>query len=117
MNTVKWDELHNTITKAEWNLLRHDYGRKCFSWDDVDIFKDDPDFEDEVVRVPSYLADRLGTFKVPEGQSPMDSLPNEFSDSIFIAELVDGRKFLVNTEGFDYCRYIAKLEIYPRTRS
>lgn len=106
MIMLKWDDLHRTLTKTEWNLLRHEYGRKCYSWDDLE--------DDEVVRIPSYLAELLGTFEVPEGQSPMETLPNEFSDSIFIAELIDGRKFLVNTEGFDYCRYIAKLETYNR---
>lgn len=40
--------------------------------------------------------------------SPMDDLPWD-RDRFFIAERPDGSRFLVNTEGYNYSRYIARI--------
>lgn len=88
---------------AEWrDKIRHDYGRKCTEWHQTT----------DTVTIPSALAQMLGCYIIPHGSGPLDDLPPEFAQGIFIAfNMPTGELFLVNTEGYDYCRYIARLVI------
>jgi hypothetical protein len=44
----------------------------------------------------------------PAGEYPLDDFAGE-RPRYFIARLLDGRRFLVNTEGYNYARYIVAL--------
>ena len=95
---MKWDHI-KLLQEQYANLVRHDYGRKCTEWHQA---------EDEVT-IPTALADLLGCYVIPPGNGPMDDLHPDFAGGIFTAILIEtGELFLVNTEGYDYCRYIAR---------
>lgn len=96
MEQGNWDSLQNTLTYQEFGLIRHNCGRRVGSWDDVD----------ESIELSSALVKKLPVLHTDK--EPMDNLPPEFSNSIFIA-ILNGDQFLVNTEGYNYCRYIARL--------
>ena len=96
-----WADCMAALTYEESNLVRHGFCRKPDNWTDVDM----------TVTLPVHTAEKLKVMIVEEGQDPMDDLPDQYADSVFIAQFPDGEQFLVNTEGFNYCRYVAKLEL------
>lgn len=93
-----WDNLFNDLGAEAFNSIRHDFGRK------LDTFRD----ATKTVSIASNVYARLDHLAVED--DPFDELPERFVNSIFIAEL-NGKEYLVNTEGFSYCRYIAKVKI------
>lgn len=62
--------------------------------------------------IAAFLGD-LETFPLEEAiKDPEDYFLDEFThpmDQYFILESHDGLKFLVNTSGYDYARYVVKL--------
>ena len=76
---------------------RHDYGRKVGDWDDV--------AKCGTVKIPKAHAKLLTKYdrKVHAIDDTFSSLPTG-APMVFL--LKDGKRtFLVNTEGFNYCRY------------
>lgn len=96
---MKYDTLLDNITEDEYRLIRHDQGRKVGSFADVQ--------NDEKIEITADLMNRLGVLDMSETDDPNDDLPEEYADSVFVARLPDGKLFLVNTEGYNYCRYVA----------
>lgn len=96
---TNWDNLQANLPAELWQKVRHDYGRKQDRWT-----------SNGTVTLKASEAELLQTYTVPKGASPFEELPAEFADSIFIAQVGKSR-FLVNTEGYSYCRYVAKLRI------
>lgn len=102
---MKWDALDKNFDHDTLNNIRHRYGYKCVSWDGV------KENYSNVVHVSQQTYDLL--FEDETIGTPMDDLPDHLADSIFITRLADGRKFLVNTEGYGYCRYITRVVVDP----
>jgi hypothetical protein len=102
---MKWKDLETLSEKFDVTVrdtVRHDYGRKCDQWTQAR----------GTVTLTQAVVDALGTYEIPKGTGPFDDLPEEFAGGIFVANnCASGRKYLVNTEGFDYSRYIANLKI------
>ncbi len=96
---TNWDNLYANLPVELWQKMRHNYGRRQYHWT-----------SNGTVTLKASEAELLQTYTVPKGWSPFSDLPDEFADSIFIAQVGKSR-FLVNTEGYSYCRYIAKLRI------
>lgn len=100
MSTDNWEDLKSTLSKDEWDTVRHDYGRKRNEWEDAN----------DVMIISQSLANKLTTFELDPSSSPFDDLPPGASGGIFIAK-VGNKNYLVNTEGYDYARYIVQLNI------
>lgn len=96
---ASWNVLCESLGERLFNKISHDYGRKRDSWE-----------SNGTVVLKASEAEELDIYVVPDGVVPMCELPEAYQDSIFIAQ-VGKRRFLVNTEGYSYCRYIAKLRI------
>lgn len=77
-------------------LYRHDYGRK------QGVFESN----ERPVKIPAKDAKELGIFDASEDdiEGTFDKLWSNHQ-MIFIL-IVEGKHWLVNTEGYDYCRYI-----------
>lgn len=100
---MKYNVIAELLNADAQKLIRHDAGSKSDEW---------TGYQSETVEISQDLANLLGpVFDIPAGFSPMDGLPDQFQDSVFIAKRFDGQLFLVNTEGFDYSRYIAFVKI------
>lgn len=95
---MKYGQLNELLTDDEYGLVRHDFGRKCGEFSEADHYPP--------VAVPAELVTRLGVMEMEEGDDPFMELPDRFADSIFIARFPNDKLYLVNTEGFSYCRYI-----------
>lgn len=96
---TNWDNLYANLPVELWQKMRHNYGRRQYHWT-----------SNGTVTLKASEAELLEVYTVPARWSPLEALPPEFTDSIFIAQVGKSR-FLVNTEGYSYCRYIAKLRI------
>ncbi len=94
---ANWDNLQERLGKDLFDKVRHSSGRKL------------EDF-DEARQTVTLLASEAAQLDVTEVEDIWDDLPDKYADSIFIAA-VGERRFLVNTEGFSYCRYVAKLRV------
>lgn len=97
-----WHDVMDELTEREWPLVRHDYGRKLTQWPDPVALS--------TVKIPSITYDRLKKIDLDPSTSPSDDLPEEVSGGIFIAR-VGGSEYLVNCEGFEYCRYVAGVKV------
>ena len=88
------------------NKYRHDCNRKSTTIEEVD---------DTVIVVPKQDAEVMGIYKAESlgltAEDPFGDLPDRLANQmVFILE-VDGVLYLINTEGYSYCRYVAKCEI------
>jgi hypothetical protein len=101
--TENWDKLQVLLAPDEFETVRHSGVRKTDNWRDA---------EQAVVYVKRSVVDKLAHATFDEDSNPFDTLSDQLADSIFVAH-VDSIKYpiLVNTEGFSYSRYIAKLII------
>ena len=97
---MHYSELQANLTEDEYNLVRHDYGRKCGEWSEAD----------GTVEMTQELIDKLGVLEFETGSSPFDELPDQFAGGVFVAK-VGEKLYLVNTEGFSYSRYIADVKM------
>ena len=97
MNVYNWAGLE--VTQEEWDNVCHGFGRKLDRWSAVK----------EVVTVSKDLFDRLPKL-LDVGDTPFDELPARLHRTIFVA-VRKGKKYLVNTEGYSYCRYVALLKV------
>lgn len=101
---MHYDDLQTKLTEDEYNLVRHDYGRKCCDWDEAD----------GQIEMTQELIDKLGVLDMKDDvgnvYGPMDELPEQFAGGVFVAT-VGNKRYLVNTEGFSYCRYIANVTV------
>jgi hypothetical protein len=95
---ANWDHLYNTLGEEAFIAVRHGDGRK------LDTFRD----AHATVKITRDIYDKLD--RVTLEDDPFETLPEHCQGSIFIAT-VGGIEYLVNTEGFSYCRYIAKAEM------
>lgn len=79
---------------------RHGNGRKCGSFAEVD--------NDETMVLPFSEAHRLGVYGAEElgVVEPFSDLPKRLADQLVFVLLFNDKHYLVNTEGFAYCRYI-----------
>lgn len=94
-----WSMLQVRMGEQLFESVCHHYGRKLDSFHEacentVTISKEAYNLLDYVL-----LYDDTGA-----------ELPSHVAGGIFVAE-VDGVKYLVNTEGYSYSRYIAKLKV------
>ena len=96
-----WQGQQERFGEETFNNLRHDYGRKCCEWKEC--------HRDPIIELPPEVYNALDKLDVT-GTIPFDGLPEEFADSIFIAVNGD-QEYLVNTEGFSYSRYIARVSV------
>lgn len=94
-----WNEVCSRFSESEWNLLRHSHHRNFTCLDDVKI---------EVV-VPFGTYAKLNVDW--NGWLGVEKLPSHLADTIFVGVSDDGTEYLINTEGHDYCRYIARLVV------
>lgn len=78
---------------------RFDWARKC----------DFKELSDDYVTVTLTKAEGA-ELQIVDVNSVWDELPESLSTTVFIARNND-RLYLVNTEGFSYCRYIAPVAI------
>lgn len=83
------------------HLYRHDFGRKRGFFNSTD----------RPIKVPKEDAEELGIYDAKEHniEGTFDELW-ENAPLVFILN-VDGKPWLVNTEGYEYCRYIVPCEI------
>jgi len=84
-------------------------GHKMGDFEEVDEHHRIEMTKDEIARLPVIIAnsDEMG--------SPMNNLPRSFFDvtkNVLLILVRDGRKYLVSTEGYDYCRYIARIKVH-----
>lgn len=93
-----WAKLEALLGEEDFNLVRHDEDRKLESFEDANATVTIP------VRVAALLPHAI------LDDDPFGDLPTDCENSIFIA-FVNSNKYLVNTEGFGYSRYIAKLAV------
>ena len=99
-----WDHLEATFTSDEIKLIQHDCGR------DLDSFTD----ADETVKLPESVYNRLPRVEVFEDDT-FDDLPEPVAGSIGIITY-DGVEYLVNTEGYEYARYVALVKVRKAKR-
>lgn len=78
--------------------LRHDYGRKCSEFSDAPVVIVR---ESDLAGLQRFTAEEIGVV-----DSPFDDISN--MPLVFILEF-EGDEYVVNTEGFNYCRYIFKI--------
>ncbi len=97
---MHYSNLQANLTEDEYNLARHDYGRKCSEWSEAD----------GTVEMTQELIDKLGVLEFETDSSPFDELPDQFAGGVFVAK-VGEKLYLVNTEGFSYSRYIANVTV------
>ena len=97
---MKFDDLKDKLTDAEYNTVRHNFGRKLGEFSEAN--------GGPVIKLSADLVYRLGVLDLfPDDEpSPFDQLPDQFADSVFVARFPGGKMYLVNTEGYSYCRYI-----------
>lgn len=71
-----------------------------------------PDVDTEEVVLPKEAYDAFKKYDQEQigVADPFSDLP-EHIDMVFILRLADGREVIVNTEGFNYCRYFAFFRI------
>ena len=83
--------------------LRHGFGRKLSAFEHAA----------RTVKITAAEEAELPEIEVAADQDPFDVyVPDHIRDGcVFIAITVDGSRYLVNCEGFDYCRYVARLEV------
>ena len=81
----------------------HGQGRKCGSFSDVD--------NDPVIKINKADLGHLEVHAASEigVETPFDDLSSNMPQ-VFIL-LHGGQNYLVNTEGFSYCRYIARCKV------
>ncbi len=112
VDVVSVEEIPAKLTPATESVLREalPFTRKAGEWDAVQA---------KIAR--STLARVLGDEvleRVPAAVAFGDAVPHPCEDFaagaglpvVFELVLADGRSFLVNTEGYSYCRYLAAIE-------
>lgn len=96
-------QLHSELVAT----YRHYFGRKCGSFKEAD----------EVTRVtlPANEAAILGIFDADElgVADPFDDIPKALSNQMVFILKRGEKHYLINTEGFSYCRYTAPCTIEP----
>lgn len=98
------DDLRTHLTEFELAVVRHSSGRKCGDWSEAD--------SEEPILMGIEFAEKLGIFDVSPASSPFDQLPEKFAGGIFVARIRGTNKmYVVNTEGYNYCRYVAPCKI------
>ena len=97
-----WRATIGTLTEEELDLVRHDRGRKCADWTECHGY--DP------IKLPQKVFRKLRYVVLNAQRMPMEDLPEEVVGAIFIGQH-GGRLYLINTEGYDYCRYISPVEV------
>jgi hypothetical protein len=95
---MNWTDLFSTFSEEEMLVIRHGEGRKLGEYTDVN----------DVITVTQATYDKLAKFETVN--DTFKELPAKLCGSIFVA-IVQGIEYLVNTEGFNYARYVAKLEV------
>ena len=98
MAANNWDQLAEELGDEAFDTIRHNFGRK------LDSFRD----ARATVSITQDIYDKLTHVTLQD--DPFETLPDNCANSIFIAT-VDGTEYLVNTEGFSYSRYIAKVKV------
>lgn len=88
-----------TIDLALFDLCRVSSNCKEDTWDNP---------SDACIVLTTKEANKLGV-RFLNTNSPLDDF--DVGEDIFVAILPDGRKFVVNSEGYNYARYYARLEI------
>lgn len=78
----------------------HHHGRKLDSFDQAD----------DVVYVRRVDYDLLTKIDLDPSDNPFTEMSLPRGDSVFVARH-NGNEYLVNTEGFAYCRYVAQLRL------
>ena len=91
-----------TYEQQHQSPLRHGFGRKYSNWNEAPSFDRPVTKEEWDSHVHIYQTER--TFNTPFS----DGAPN--SHLVFFLHRLDGRVYIVNTEGYEYCRYIARTE-------
>lgn len=112
VEVVSVEEIPVKLTPATASVIREafPYTRKAGEWDEV---------REKVAR--STLAGVLGDEaleRIPAAVAFGAAVPHPCEDFapgaglpvVFELVLADGRSFLVNTEGYSYCRYLAAIE-------
>ena len=98
MPNHKWEEVKQ-LAGNDWLIIRHGEGRKLGQWKEAN----------STLTISKECYDNLTKIDLSY-TSPADTLPDGVTGSIFIA-IVDGVEYLVNTEGYFYSRYIAKVDV------
>lgn len=98
---MNWDKLKLVLPTETFNHICHGYGCKLSSWEDAT----------DVVKISDYIYNLLMKIRLPRNSTPVDDLPDEAQDVDLFIAIVDNDQYLVNTEGFEYCRYVAKVEV------
>lgn len=96
-----WDNQAAALGTVLWEKVRHDYGRKLGNYEDAD----------ETVQLTEAEVAKLPIVVIPESHGTFDDLPAHVRGLICIVDRGDANLYLVNTEGFDYARYVAILEV------
>lgn len=97
---MEWDKVRESFPADVVENLRHDFGRKI----------NDPRDTNGSVELSKATIDAVGVFRAPDDFDCMDDLPSEFAGGMFVLEY-KGELFAVNTEGYGYCRYVARIGV------
>ena len=107
-------------TKQLFTFVRNEvpFTRKPGDWDEANKM----DFDEankvcievtgtQLTKLPIYGEEYVyGEINEMDDVSPFDDVPTSLADEmIFLLVFKNGRVFVVNTEGFSYCRYVCEL--------
>lgn len=84
---------------------RHTRGRKSSTFSEV--------AGETPMVISQEDADILGVYELLHVSTPFSDLPKELADRIVFVLNHEGALYLINTEGFNYCRYVAPCTIGP----
>ena len=92
--------------KAETALRKVSYERKPASWGEVKKAVSWKYNKKHIKNLIHYFPRDVYLNCYP---SPADLFNYQPDTMVFVLELANGKKFLINTEGFDYCRYVTQI--------
>ena len=96
-----WDNQAAALGTVMWEKVRHSFGRKLGDYAAAD----------ETVQLTEAEVAKLPIVIIPDIDSTFDKLPACVRGLICVVDRDDANLYLVNTEGFDYARYVAILEV------
>lgn len=98
------------IPEALMAKYRHSRGRKCDRFTEVDGAAALPISAADVAVLGVVDAASIGV------QTPFDNLPSDLARQMVFIIKVGENHYLVNTEGYDYCRYIMPCVVADSTK-
>lgn len=102
MSSTNWNAVYNRLSPDEWCKVRHGNGHKCSDWEDC--------HHDGVTVLKRSTFDKLDKYEPNCYTTPFTTLPVGYAGGVFVI-IIKGRRYLVNTEGYTYCRYISLLRV------